>query len=197
MRHRISTPYIVLPGLALAVLVLVWASLVALPDPAAASPPAQDVSKCIGVGNVAASPDQTECDPIDLEVTGAPLCESCRAGLRVVFVQRDQATNARWQNTEAAAVLAGLDKLYDGDLQAAVVQYGPNGVRTPQRMTPDLDRVRSALQKPTTVSNPPDSNYMAHPAAREALSLLRNPSGCIDCPCRMVIFFGQDPPTPG
>jgi hypothetical protein len=182
------------PGTIAVAALLLLASLAALPAPAGASPPAQTAGKCVGIGSAKADPSTVRCDPVDLEVVGEPLCESCRNGLRLVIVTRKVATDARWQDAEAKAVVDGVAAIYRGDFQAAVVTYDPSSARTAQRMTADLNKVKSSLRS-TSVDNPPDANYMAENAAREAVKLL----ACDDdatCPCRLVVFFGQDPPTP-
>jgi hypothetical protein len=184
--------------------VIVTASLISAPDPAAAEPMAaapQMNNGCTGAFTQTAKPDTVRiCDPSDVEVNVAPVCPMCPGGMKVVFVQREEATEARWQNSEAVSALEELEKLYSKTkLQVAVVQYGPGGARAVARMSDRLTQARSALNRPKTVANPDDANAKADEAAREALRQLepgRDEDRSIPV-CKLVIFFAQDSPTPG
>ncbi len=203
---RVVTPYTIaaLLGVGLLAAALVGASMLSLPDPAAAAPAAAEAPQnngCTGTYTQTANPDTVRiCDPSDVEVNASPLCPVCPGGMKVVFVQRAEATEARWQNSEALAALEELDQRYSkSGLQVAVVQYDPSGARAVARMSDRLTQARSALNRPKVVANPDDANGRADEAAREALRQLepgRDDDKTIPV-CKLVIFFGQDSPTPG
>lgn len=187
-------------GLLLAA-ILVAVGALSLPDPAHAGPTDTDPPNgCSAAVTGRAEPDTVRiCDPSDVTLNLAATCPICPGGMRVVFVQREVATESRWMNNEAMDALESLRQAYTGpDLQAAVVQYGPGRSRVALGMTDKLDQVRSALGRSTANANPPDHNNAAAAAAREAIRQLEaNPNEDGLPPCKMVLFFAQDSPTPG
>jgi hypothetical protein len=183
---------------------LLLASLISAPDPASAEPAAASPplnNGCTGTYTQTAKPDTVrDCDPSDVEINLSPLCNVCPGGMKAVFIQREEATDAKWQNSEALAALEELEARYSKTgLQVAVVQYGPGGARAVARMSDRLTQARSALNRPRSVANPDDANGKADEAAREALRQLepgRDDDKTIPA-CKLVLFFAQDSPTPG
>lgn len=194
-RVPIGIAGLVLVGLALVL------GIVSPPDPAMAGPVGdQSVNGCTGAVSGRADPSSIRCQPASVTLGVLPSCKMCPGGLRVVFIQREIATESRWMNNEALDTLAAVRQLYPGDgLQAAVIQYGPSRSRVSVAMTDDLDKVRSGLGRANSADNPPDHNNSASSAAREAIKQLKPQEGDDPAvpPCRLVLFFAQDSPTPG
>ena len=180
--------------------VLAWGAA-ALPGHVLAGTAAdQSVNGCTGPVSGRAEPDTIRCDPSMVTLGVLPTCPVCPGGLRVVFVQREIATESRWMNNEAIDVLETLRQVHTGPgLQAAVVVYGPGRAHVSEPMTGNLDSVRSALSRSTSNSNPPDHNNAASSAAREAVRQFQPQTGDDPAlpPCKLVVFFAQDSPTPG
>jgi len=156
---------------------------------------------CTAAVTSRAEPDTVrDCEPSTVSLSLQPTCPICPGGMKVVFVQREIATESRWMNNEALDVLETLRQQYgSAGLSAAVVQYGPGRARAAVAMTDKLDLVRSALSRSQAAANPPDHNNAASSAAREAIRQLQPGAGeSPDLePCKLVLFFAQDSPTPG
>jgi len=191
-----------LVGWVLVVVALIGASLAVVSRPVTAEP-AEDPTNGCGADVVAsANPDTVRiCDPSDVQVVAEPACPSCPGGVHVVFVEREQPTDARWQGSAAEGALKQLQQLVPepGKLKAAVVYYGPKKVRAAVRMTDNMQQVKSALKRGRANSDPPDHNAMGNAAARETLRQLQAARADVAplLPCEMVIYFAQDSPCPG
>jgi hypothetical protein len=188
-------------GWVLIIAVLVGASLWAVSQPVTAQRAEDPTNGCYADVTGSAIPDTVRiCDPSDVQLVAEPTCPACPGGVHVVFIQRDQATNARWQGSAAKGALEKLEQMFgDQDvLKAAVVHYGPGKVRAAVRMTDNMGQVRGALNQARNVDNPPDHNAVGNAASREAIKQLKKAreDSAPMMPCELVLFFAQDSPCP-
>ena len=195
-RHgRPSVPQLWLGFVVTALGVAVWCP----PDPATADPHAAGTpiagNGCRAVSTaIVTSNTLRVCDQTRVDLVARPSCPACAGGVRMVFVQREVASDARWMNDEAVSALDEAQVLFGGvDLAAAVVHYRPGGARAVVPMTDRLSAVRSALTRPRSANDPPFANDAAAAAAREALGQLRSGVGGTDGPdpCMYVFLFAE------